>query len=244
MGRQRHKRKKRRMVIFMSDAADGKMEQFRYHPWIAWIFISLVSVFIGGSIGYFYFEKDIWAKKDVLAAHQQQQIEALEQEKKVLEQEKEALKGEIATLNETIVILSDTVNQKIQSEAQLNEKLEQRLLPTEFPLTGLATMEEVTEGDPMCVFVATDGAMVVATAGGIVTAVNDDANYGHNIWVDHGNGYVTIYRNSGEVKVKQGETVNQGTTLYLINEDNSKLGYQMMKNGVYIDPMEMLAISG
>ena len=33
--------------------------------------------------------------------------------------------------------------------------------------------------------------MVVATAAGTVTAVNDDGDYGHNIWVDHGNGYVT-----------------------------------------------------
>ena len=86
--------------------------------------------------------------------------------------------------------------------------------------------------------------MVVATAGGTVTAVNDDSEYGHNIWVDHGNGYVTIYRNSGEVKVKQGEAVTQGTTLFLITGENSKLGYQMLKDGVYIDPMEMLNISG
>lgn len=237
MGRQRHKRKKRRMVIFTSDAVDGKVEQFRYHPWIVWIMISLVSVFIGGSIGYFYFEKDVWAEKNLQAAQQQQQIETLEQEKAALE-------DEIVSLNETVQILSDTVNQKTQSEAQLSEKLEKRSLPTEFPLTGLATMEEAAEGDPMCIFTATNGAMVVATAGGTVTAVNDDANYGHNIWVDHGNGYVTIYRNSGEVKVKKGETVNQGTTLFLISEENSKLGYQMMKDGAYIDPMEMLAISG
>lgn len=237
MGRQRHKRKKRRMVIFTSDAVNGKVEQYRYHPWIIWFIISFVSVFIGGSIGYFYFEKDIRAEKDVLAAQQRQQIQTLEQEK-------EALEKEVAELNDTVQILSDTVAQKTQNEAQLFDRLEKRSLPTEFPLTGPATLEEVTEGDPICVFAATNGAMVISTAGGTVTAVNDDANYGHNVWVDHGNGYVTIYRNSGEVKVKQGETVNQGTTLFLINEDNSKLGYQMMKNGVYIDPMEMLAISG
>lgn len=237
MGRQRHKRKKRRMVIFTSDAVDGKVEQYRYHPWLVWILISLVSVFIGGSIGYFYFERDVLTEKNFQASLLQQQIETLVQEKAALE-------SEVDSLNETVKILSDTVNQKMQSEAQLSEELEKRTLPTEFPLTGLATMEDVAEGDPMCIFTATSGAMVVATAGGTVTAVNDDAVYGHNIWVDHGNGYVTIYRNSGEVKVKKGETVNQGTTLFLINEENSKLGYQMMKDGAYIDPMEMLAISG
>lgn len=237
MARQRHKRKKRRMVIFASDAVDTKIEQFRYHPWIVWITISLVSIFIGGAIGYFYFEKDVWAEKDLQAAAQQAQIETLEQEKAELE-------DEVASLNETVRILSETVNQKTQNETQLAEQLEKRTMPTEFPLTGSATLEDATEGDPMCIFTTTSGAMVVATAGGTVTAVNDDGNYGHNIWVDHGNGYVTIYRNSGEVKVKQGETVNQGTTLILVTDENSKLGYQMMKDGVYIDPMDMLAISG
>ncbi|MCM1187923.1 MAG: peptidoglycan DD-metalloendopeptidase family protein [bacterium] len=237
MARQRHKRKKRRMVIFASDAVDAKVEQHRYHPWIVWIVISAVSVFIGGSIGYFYFERDVWTEKNLQTASQQEQIERLEQEKAELE-------DEVASLNETIRILSETVNQKTFNETQLAEQLEKRTMPTEFPLTGSATMEDAAEGDPMCIFTTSEGAMVVATAGGTVTAVNNDADYGHNIWVDHGNGYVTIYRNAGEVKVKQGETVNQGTTLILITDGNSKLGYQMMKDGVYIDPMDMLAISG
>ena len=96
----------------------------------------------------------------------------------------------------------------------------------------------------MCIFTAAAGAMAVSTASGTVIAVNDDSEYGHNIWIDHGNGYVTIYRNQGDVKVKQGEEVTQGTTLFLISDENSKLGYQMMKDGVYINPMDMLVISG
>lgn len=83
--------------------------------------------------------------------------------------------------------------------------------------------------------------MVVATAGGTVIAVNDEGEYGHNIWIDHGNGYITIYRNQGDVKVKQGETVTQRTTLFLIGADNTKLGYQMMKDGAYINPMVCLS---
>ena len=89
----------------------------------------------------------------------------------------------------------------------------------------------------MCIFTAAEGSMVVATAGGTVIAVNDEGEYGHNIWIDHGNGYITIYRNQGDVKVKQGETVTQRTTLFLIGADNTKLGYQMMKDGAYINPM-------
>jgi len=88
------------------------------------------------------------------------------------------------------------------------------------------------------------GVTVVATASGTVSAVNDDGEYGHSVWVDHGNGYITIYRNQGEVIVKQGDTVAQGTTIYMIGEENTKLGYQMLKDGNYISPMDMLSISG
>ena len=41
-----------------------------------------------------------------------------------------------------------------------------------------------------------------------------------------------------------GDSVVQGTTLFVIGEDNADLGYQMQKDGSYINPMNMLAISG
>ena len=237
MGRQRHKRKKHQMVILATDAVDTGIEQYRYHPWLIRAGVLILCIVLGVGIGYFYFEKDIIAEKNREAEAWQEQIT-------VLEQEKASLESEVASLNETVQILSETINQKMQNEAQLSEQLEKQTTPTEFPLTGSATMEEAGEGDPMCIFTAADGAMVVATAAGTVTAVNDDSEYGHNIWVDHGNGYVTIYRNSGEIKVKKGETVTQGTTLFLVGDESNKLGYQMLKDGTYINPMDMLAISG
>lgn len=234
---QRHKRKKHQMVLLTSDAADTGVEQISYHPWRLWVVIMILCVFLGVFIGYFYFEKDILLARNAEAAAQQETIDRLETEKAELE-------SEIVNLKDTVQILSETVTQKTMNENQLSEQLEKQTMPTEFPLTGSATMEMVSEGDPMCIFSAGAGAMVVATAGGTVTAVNDDGEYGHNIWVDHGNGYVTIYRNSGEVKVKQGEAVTQGTTLFLISDENGRLGYQMLKDGAYIDPMEMLNING
>lgn len=237
MGRQRHKRKKHRIVLLASDAVNAGVEQIHYHPWRPWIVILILCAFLGACLGYFYFVEGLREELYSESAIRQEQIAQLEQEKADLE-------SEIVSLNETITILSNTVNQKTQNENLLSEQLEKQTLPTEFPLTGAATMEMSSEGEPMCIFSATDGAMVVATAKGTITAVNDDSEYGHNIWVDHGNGYVTVYRNAGEIKVKQGEIVTQGTTLFLISDENSKLGYQMLKDGAYIDPMEMLAISG
>lgn len=237
MGRRRHKRKNSHVVIVTSDAVDARVRQFRVRPWIVETLVILVCIVIGAAIGLIVSGQSEFVVEEVQNEQQQAIIIALEEENAELQ-------AQVTELSSKVQVLSDTVTQKTESEGFLAQQLEQQSTPTEFPLTGSATFEEVPEGDPMCVFTATAGAMVVATASGTVSAVNDDGEYGHNVWVDHGNGYVTIYRNQGEVKVKQGETVRQGSTLFLINEENSRLGYQMMKDGAYIDPMDMLAISG
>lgn len=240
MGRRRHKRKNSHVVIVTSDAVDAgaKLRQFRIRPWVIQSFVLILSVFIGTVIGFYIYQRDNLVMDD--AQTEQHDEETIAK----LREENMALQIQVTDLSATVQVLSETVNQKTESESMLAEQLAQQSIPTEFPVTGSATSEEVTEGDPICIITATAGAMVVATAKGTVTAVNDDAEYGHNVWVDHGNGYVTVYRNQGEVKVKQGETVKQGSTLFLIDEENNRLGYQMMKDGSYINPMDMIEISG
>lgn len=262
MGRIRHKRKNNHVVIVTSDAVDAQVKQYRIKPWVLHGIILVLCIIIGAMIGYIIYEQDIWAENLSQVAMWQGELEIKKQENATLEQriieltdemndaiaakddEIKQLNDSINTMKEQISILSETVAQKTQSEATLAAQLESHFLPTDFPLTGSATMEEVAEGDPMLLFAATKGAMVVATAEGTVISVNADAEYGQNVWIDHGNGYVTIYRNAGEIKVKQGEKVTQGTTLFLIEDGDDKLGYQMMKDGVYINPIDMLAING
>ena len=244
MQRKKHKRKMNHVVIVTSDAADASVKQFRIRPWALQLIILLLCVVIGVLIGVLVYEEQIWQAMSRSNNEKQETILALEEEKQILNAEKEQLETQITELNDKIQILSNTVNEKVQNENELTAQLEQQSLPTDFPLNGSASMEEVTEGDPMCVFTASAGITVVATANGTVTTVNDDGEYGHNVWVDHGNGYVTIYRNQGDAMVKQGDSVVQGTTLFMIGEDNTKLGYQMLKDGTYINPMDMLAISG
>ena len=241
MGSKRHKRKNSHVVLVTSDAADAGLTQFRIRPWILQTIIVILCVIFGAAIGYVYYETD---DKLQQAAQDASVIRQLELQNQELAEQNAMLEGQVAKQQEQIQILSDTVNQKVQNETELSEQLERQSTPTEFPLNGSATMEEITEGNPMCVFTASSGTMVIAAASGTVMAVNDEPEYGHNVWVDHGNGYITIYRNQGEVKVKPGEVISQGTTIFLINDENSKLGYQMMRDSEYIDPMEMLTISG
>ena len=77
-----------------------------------------------------------------------------------------------------------------------------------------------------------------------VLSVDADTEYGTKIVVDHGNGYCSVYRNNGTALVKAGEELGKGYILFTIEEDNQKLGYQIMKDDAYIDPMSMIDING
>lgn len=241
MKRRKHKRRLNHVLILTSDAADANVKQFHVRAWIVEVVVLLLCVLVGGVIGYFVYEGQLWENA---SRRSHEQVMALEEENKTLSEQNSKLEAQVTEQAEEIQILSDTVSQKVQSESELSATLEKQSLPTEFPLTGSASMEEVSEGDPMCIFHASVGTTVVAAASGTVIAINDDEIYGHSVWVDHGNGYVTIYRNKGDTTVNVGDSVVQGTTLFVIGEDNADLGYQMQKDGSYINPMDMLAISG
>lgn len=245
MQSKKHKRKTNHVVIVTSDAVDANVKQFRVRPWILQTAIVILCTVLGGIIGYLIYEETIWEaalEKNITLANT---IEQLKKEKEQLELEKEELANQMQNLDEQIQILSETVNEKVESEKELTAQLEKQSLPTEFPLTGSASMEEtLSEDKSICIFTASEGVMAVAAAAGTVTDISDDAEYGHCVRIDHGNGYVTIYRNKGDATVKLGDSVVQGSTLFIIGEDNTKLGYQMMKDGSYINPMDMLAISG
>lgn len=247
--KKKHKRKIKHVIIVTSDAVDDNATQFRIRPKVLQGLVIALCIVIGAVIGYFVYEEKIWEAAVTTNLSQAQTIEQLKKDNEILLLEKEAkeaeLNAEIQSLNDKIQILSETVNQKVATEKELTEQLEKLSLPREFPLTGSASMEEKTDSpNPICIFTASEGTAVVATAKGTVIAVNDDVEYGHNVWIDHGNGYVTIYRNQGDASVKQGDLVVQGTTLFEIDKDNHILGYQMMKDGIYINPTDMLIISG
>lgn len=237
MFKRKHRRKVSRIVIFTTDAVDAKTKQLRIHPWLFMVITLVVCCVIGLIIGYAVYEAQIWEMDRANDAKQAAAMVALEEEKNLLE-------AEVEELNAKIEVLSETVKAQSQTADELQNTLEQQSLPTDYPLTGSAGIEEVLEGDPMVIFTASDGSTVIASAKGTVTSVTEDETYGNKVTVDHGNGYVSIYRNKGEAQVKEGDEVAKGTTLFLIGEDNKQLGYQIMKDNVYIKPTDMLSING
>jgi hypothetical protein len=71
-----------------------------------------------------------------------------------------------------------------------------------------------------------DGAMVVATAPGVVTSVVDlgDRSYGRYIVVDHGNGRTSLYAHLSAFWSTVGESVDQGTPLGLVGSTGNSTG--------------------
>lgn len=236
MFKKKHKRKVSRIIIFTTDAVDARTRQLKIRPWAAGLLTLITCILLGALIGYVVYEEQIWEmsrQKDLKA---QETIEGLEQEKASLE-------DEIEELNMKLEVLSTAVNEQSQTADALQEELMQQSLPTNYPLTGSAGIEVVEEGEPMVIFTASDG-MVLASARGTVTAVEEDETYGNKVVVDHGNGYVSVYYNHGDAQVKVGDEVSSDSTLFIIGENNKQLIYQILQNDVYISPMEIIDTPG
>lgn len=237
------------VIIVTSDAEGAGVKQFRIRSWIVGLVILLLFAAFGALIGYFVYEERIWQEAIDRSNTQLRAMEKLQNEnervKSDMEQKELELLEKIQALQEEVQILSTTLNQKVMSESQLSEELSKLSNPAGLPLNGPASSCEVEGADsPVAKIAASSGVMAVATARGTVIAVNDDAEYGHSIWIDHGNGYITIYRNQADPVVKQGDSVFRGSTLYLIGDKNRELGYQIMYENEYINPMDLIDIKG
>lgn len=161
-----------------------------------------------------------------------------------LTDENEALTMENSTLSSKVTVLSGTVSQKAEVEDAILQETIENALPKGFPLSGLSTMTEAKEGDPMLVFTASSGVNVLTSGMGTVVSVDKDEVYGTRIVLDHGNGYQSVYRNNGTALVKNGEALGKGYILFTVGEDNRELGYQIMQNDEYIDPLILIDING
>lgn len=162
-----------------------------------------------------------------------------------LTDENESLTVENNTLSSKVAVLSETVTKKTASEDALSQEEIENALPKGFPLSGTATMESSTIDDkPIIKFKANTGVNIISAGTGTVVSVEDDAEYGNKIIIDHGNGYKSIYRNSGEVLVKSGDTLGKGYILFSVSDDNQDMGYQITLEDEYVDPSTIIEING
>ncbi|MGN1086339.1 MAG: peptidoglycan DD-metalloendopeptidase family protein, partial [Porcipelethomonas sp.] len=83
---------------------------------------------------------------------------------------------------------------------------------------------------------------------GTVAAVDNDPLWGITVTVDHGNGIITRYSNLNEgVTVQVGQEVGSGEEIGAVGEtadietsEESHLHFEMVKNGSYVNPLEII----
>ena len=234
---QQSKRKSKYALLLVTEKDDGTMKQYTISPTLVEVMAAILFLLIVAVTCKFVYDsitlKD--ARKEIV-----DQIVTINN----LTDENEALTVENSTLTSKITVLSETVSKKAATEDALSLETVENALPKGFPLSGSATMKEAEEGDPMLIFSASQGVNVITTGTGVVVSVDADETYGTKIIIDHGNGYQSVYRNNGTALVKNGEGLGKGYILFTVGEENQELGYQIMKDEEYIDPMLMIDING
>ncbi len=152
-----------------------------------------------------------------------------------------------AEQKEELTKVSAALDDKVAQEKKRDEEIAKSFIPSGFPLTGKASYnesEKELEGNPVTWFEAEQGTSVIATAKGTVSSIAGSDTTGYIVMVDHGNGYFTVYRNSAKPEVKEDDDVTTDTELFKIEQWNGKLGYQIIENESYIDPLSLMEING
>lgn len=242
--RKKRKHKPNYYILVVNDNPNSSVKSHRltYGSMFFWrIIISVIVLFLAGFVGYVNFNSSVLSEQN----------RTLKRKIDVLTEENSRLSTENTTLSDKISILSETVNQKVEVVAQIEEKS----IPTGYPLSDTASIEEKDEelyldGEtikrPMMEFTASDGTYVVASGDGIVSLVKEEATYGWEVQIDHGNGYITSYRSNTEPKVKQGDEIPRSGLIFEMHSDDDPpvMAYQVILDEQYIDPKEVLEING
>ncbi len=244
----KQKHQKNHVVIVTSDADGASVKQFRIRHWVMWVVVIALCVLIGVGLGYVIYEDQIWSTANGKIDAYKDLVKNLEKElqtqQEYTEEAAKEYEARIVELEKQCSILGDTVNLKDAEITQMTAQLDKLYQPTLLPLTGSVIVEEKTDSEPMCVFQASEGALVVSTACGTVTELIEELESGYKVTVDHGNGFITIYRNKEEPKIKQGDILTQGATIYVIGAENLEVVYQVSQDGIYVNPMDIMKIEG
>ncbi|MCR5157077.1 MAG: peptidoglycan DD-metalloendopeptidase family protein [Butyrivibrio sp.] len=250
----RHKRHYTFMVI--SGDSDGSTKRLHLNHFRTQVLAYTAFIIALAIICYIIYSAiTIKSLRDV-NADQKAQIEQLKTDSSTLEASNDELETKIQQL-------SVALNQRLEDEQVSAEEAENMAIPSGFPLTGTASMTpalddpnetkvtQITEdnqdtatGNPIVLLEAAAGNSVIAAGSGTVQTVTTDVKFGNMVTIDHGNGYLSIYRNSGDPLVTEGSQIDKGDIIFVITDDNKTLGYQIQQDEQYINPEDLTEING
>lgn len=100
---------------------------------------------------------------------------------------------------------------------------------------------------PAIVIAASEGENITASADGKVLSVFEDAQIGHAVTVDIGNGYELTYGQLGDVSVMQGDVVSEGDVIGTVaaptkyySVEGANIYFKLTKDGVPVNPLSCL----
>lgn len=238
------KRKVNYMLMLFVDSKEGRIRQMGIGPTVVEATaLAMAAVVLALALMCFVGRLRNNSLEDELTVRNED-IRRLTEQNAALTEENEDLAALREELTDKVTILSDTINMKVEEEEAQEQEKAQAHMPVGFPMSSSASVEETGGDEPMVKLTGSVGNSIIASADGTVVSVASDSVYLHCIKIDHGNGYSTIYRNDGDVMIKEGDEVVRGAILYVIGEDNTELGYQITYDDKYIDPMELINIDG
>ena len=206
-----------------------------------WVIILVLCVAAGVLLGIIFFES-----RQVLQITQDMLQQRNEYQN--LQAQYDALVIKNEQLTEQVQVLSDTINKHgMESEVAAQAEAEARI-PTGFPVTGSVTAGEPPEEDnalEMAVYYnAAENSVIAATAKGTVLSVRQNVYSYYEVQVDHGNGYVSVYTNSGYPMLEEGMEVLKGTPIFYIGAENTLVKYQVSLDGALINAYDVMKIDG
>ena len=247
MASKRHKRKVGYTIMIVSDSVEKNQKKFHINTGILSIvaFVLLVVVVCYAEYTTILMH-GATERSEVYAG----QIAELQKDNEQLLKDKEELEKQVANLNQT---LSQKETQVQKQEETLQTTAEEEKMPRGFPVSGAAQIKEAGE-EPAglqpnedwkeVIFTAAPGTNVIASGAGTVAGVAAEGDEPAGISIDHGNGYVSNYRNAGTPKVAAGDEVEQGAVLFEIEENNVEIGYSISRENEFLEPMEIIEIKG
>jgi murein DD-endopeptidase MepM/ murein hydrolase activator NlpD len=88
------------------------------------------------------------------------------------------------------------------------------------------------------------GAPITSSADGIVEKAGWDPQYGNEIIINHGDGYMTRYAHASELLVNTGDRVSRSQVIAKIGQSGRSTGphlhFEILKNGKVVDPQAYL----
>ena len=137
-------------------------------------------------------------------------------------------------------IITDPEETEAQSTAKVGDNSVQNLT-----VSGEDTSFEDNLMNPYTLEISvSEGAKIIATGNGIVSEVKEDDLYGYLVKIDHENGYETVYRYDEEPKIAKGDEVLKGQMIFEVTKLKGTLAYHILYENTYINPFDMIEISG